>query len=105
MDASHPAEQQANGFAPPGGIPSPAVASGKTRENSMRFFNWRRTDGAVRVSVRIQRTPEQWFFQWKVCGRRRYSKRELLDLEMRVRKFVNRCPATGPATETHAVWL
>jgi hypothetical protein len=71
----------------------------------MRFFDWRRTDGAVRVSVRIQRTPEQWFFQWKVCGRRRYSKRELLDLEMRVRKFVNRCPATGPATETHAVWL
>jgi len=71
----------------------------------MRFFNWRRTDRAVRVSVRIQRTPEQWFFQWKVCGRRRYSKRELLDLEMRVRKFVNRCPVTGPATETHAVWL
>jgi hypothetical protein len=105
MDASHPAEQQANGFAPPGGRPSPAVASGKTRENSMRFFSWRRTDGAVRVSVRIQRTPEQWFFQWKVYGRRRYSKRELLDLEMRVRKFVNRCPARGPATETHAVWL
>jgi hypothetical protein len=71
----------------------------------MRFFNWRRTDGAVRVSVRIQRTREQWFFQWKVCGRRRYSKRELLDLEMRVRKFVNRRPAIGPAVETHAVWL
>ena len=71
----------------------------------MRFFNWRRTDGAVRVSVRIERFPEQWFFQWKVCGRRRYSKRELLDLEMRVRKFVNRCPAMAPAIETHSVWL
>jgi hypothetical protein len=74
-------------------------------ENSMRFFNWRRTDGAVRVSVRIERTPQQWFFQWMVCGRRRYSKRELLDLEMRVRKFVNRNPAIGPDTETHTVWL
>jgi hypothetical protein len=71
----------------------------------MRFFNWRRTDGALRVFVRIERFPEQWFFQWKVCGRRRYSKRELLDLEMRVRKFVSRCPATGPDTETHAIWL
>lgn len=71
----------------------------------MRFFNFRRTDGAVPVSVLIQRTPQQWFFQWKVCGRRRYSKRELLDLEMRVRKFVNRRPARGPAVETHSVWL
>ena len=46
----------------------------------MRFLNWRRTNGGVRVSVRIQRTPQQWLFQWETVGRRRYSKRELLDI-------------------------
>ena len=55
----------------------------------MRFLNWRRTNGGVRVSVRIQRTPQQWLFQWETICKRRYSKRELLDIEMRVRKFVN----------------
>jgi hypothetical protein len=71
----------------------------------MRSLNWQRTNGGVRVSVQIQRTPQQWFFQWEVSGRRRYSKRELADIEMRVRKFVGRCPLQGPETETHAVWL
>jgi hypothetical protein len=71
----------------------------------MQFFNWRRTDGALRVSVRIQRTPQQWFFHWKIDGGRRYSKRELLDIEMRVRKFVRRCPLQGPEFETYSPWL
>jgi hypothetical protein len=71
----------------------------------MRFLNWRRTNGGVQVSVRLRRTPQQWFFQWQVCGRRRYSKRELLDIEMRVKKFVNRCPPQGPETETNSLWL
>lgn len=71
----------------------------------MRSLNWRGTNGAVRVSIRIHRTTQQWYFQWETYGRHRYSKRELLDIEMRVRKFVNRCPLQGPETETHAVWL
>jgi hypothetical protein len=74
----------------------------------MRFLNWRKTDGTVRVTVRIQRTPQQWFFQWQVTGSRRYSKRELLDIGMRVRKFVNprvQVPPTAPESEQHTVWV
>jgi hypothetical protein len=71
----------------------------------MRFQNWRRTNGAVRVVVRVQRTPKQWFFRWETVGRRRYSKRELLDLEAHVRKFVNRLPLKGPENETHTLWV
>jgi hypothetical protein len=74
----------------------------------MQFLNWRRADGTVRVSVRIQRTRQQWFFQWETVGRRRYSKRELLDIEMRVRKFVNprvQVPARILVTETHTIWV
>ena len=72
----------------------------------MRFLNWRRTNGGVRVSVRIQRTPQQWLFQWETIGKRRYSKRELLDIEMRVRKFVNpraQVPPRTLETETHTI--
>jgi hypothetical protein len=72
----------------------------------MRFLNWRRTSGGVRVSVRIQRTPQQWLFQWETIGKRRYSKRELLDIEMRVRKFVNPRVQVPPRTleaETHTI--
>jgi hypothetical protein len=71
----------------------------------MRFLNWRRTNGAVRVSVRVQRTPQRWFFQWETVGRRRYSKTELLEIDMRIRKFVNRLPMKGPERETHALWV
>jgi len=71
----------------------------------MRFLNWRRSNQGVQVAVRLQRTSAQWFFQWQVCGRRRYSKRELLDIEMRVRKFISRRPLEGPDTETHSLWL
>jgi hypothetical protein len=83
---------------------APSIGRGKG-EKGMSLLNRRKADGAIRVSVRIRRTPQRWFFQWKVRGRRRYSKRELLELEMRVRKFVSRCPANGPATESHSVWL
>ena len=72
----------------------------------MRFLNWRRTNDGVRVSVRIQRTPQQWLFQWETIGKRRYSKRELLDIEMRVRKFVNprvQDPPWTLETETHTI--
>jgi hypothetical protein len=72
----------------------------------MRFLNWRRTNGGVRVSVRIQRTPQQWLFQWETIGKRRYSKRELLDIEMRVRKFVNprvQVPTRTLETETYTI--
>jgi hypothetical protein len=71
----------------------------------MRFLNWRRSKQGVQVNVQIQRTPAQWLFHWQICGRRRYSKRELLDIEMRVRKFVSRCPSMGSETETHSLWL
>ena len=71
----------------------------------MRFLNWRRSKQGVQVNVQIQRTPAQWLFHWQICGRRRYSKRELLDIEMRVRKFVSRCPSVGSETETHSLWL
>jgi len=74
----------------------------------MRFLSWLRTNGRVRVSVRIQRTPQQWVFQWETIGRRRYSKRELLDIEMRVRKFVNprvQVPPRILEIETHAIWV
>ena len=71
----------------------------------MRFLNWRRSKQGVQVNVQIQRTPAQWLFHWQICGRRRYSKRELLDIEMRVRKFVSRCPSMGSETETHSIWL
>jgi hypothetical protein len=72
----------------------------------MRFLNWRRTNGGVQVSVRIQRTPQQWLFQWETVGKRRYAKRELLDIEMRVRKFVNprvQGPPRTLETETHTI--
>ena len=71
----------------------------------MRFLNWRRTNGGVRVSVRIQRTPQQWFFQWETIGKRRYSKRELLAIDMRVRKFVHQLPTRGLETEAHTIWV
>jgi hypothetical protein len=71
----------------------------------MRFLNWSGPDRGVQVNVRIQRTPVQWYFHWQVCGRRRYSKRELFDIEMHVRKFVSRRPSKGPGTETHSLWL
>ena len=71
----------------------------------MRFLNWRRSNQGVQVAVRLQRTPAQWLFHWQVCGRRRYSKPELLDIEMRVRKFIGRRPIEGPETETHSLWL
>ena len=70
-----------------------------------RLLNPCRTDEAVRVSIWIRRTPQRHFFHWIVCGTRRYSKRELLEIEMRVRKFLSRCPIQGPETETHSVWL
>jgi hypothetical protein len=72
----------------------------------MRFLKWHRTNGGVRVSVRILRTPQQWLFQWETIGKRRYSKRELLDIEMRVRKFVNprvQAPPRTLETETHTI--
>ena len=70
-----------------------------------RLSNPCRTDEAVRVSIWIRRTPQRHLFHWIVCGTRRYSKRELLEIEMRVRKFLSRCPIQGPETETHSVWL
>jgi len=72
----------------------------------MRFLNWRRTNRGVRVSVRIQRTPQHWLYQWETIGTRRYSKCELLDIEMRVRKFVIprvQSPPRMLETETHTV--
>jgi len=72
----------------------------------MRFLNWRRTNRGVRVSVRIQRTPQLWLYQWETIGKRRYSKCELLDIEMRVRKFVIprvQSPPRMLETETHTV--
>jgi hypothetical protein len=71
----------------------------------MQFLDWRMVDGAIRVIVKVQRTPQQWFFQWETTGNRRYSKRELLDINMRVVKFVNRLPVTGRNSETHTVWV
>ena len=70
-----------------------------------RLLNLGKTDEAVQVSISIRRTPQRHLFHWIVCGTRRYSKRELLDIEMRVRKFLSRCPIQGPETETHNVWL
>ena len=69
----------------------------------MRFLNWRIVGGAVRVTVKVQRTPKRWFFQWHITRGRRYSKRELLDIHMRVVKFVNRLPVAGREHETHTV--
>ena len=69
----------------------------------MRFRNWRKVGGAVRVIVKVQRTPKQWLFEWHTTGGRRYSKRELLDIHMRVVKFVNRLPVEGREHETHTV--
>jgi hypothetical protein len=74
----------------------------------MRLLNWRRTDRTVRVSIRIRRTPQQWFFQWETMGKRRYSKRELFDIGIRVTKFVNQrvqVPSQTPEIETHAAWV
>lgn len=71
----------------------------------MQFLDWRKVDGAVRVIVNVQRTPEQWFFQWETTGNRRYSKRELLDINLRVVKFVNRLPVQGQRSESHSVWV
>ena len=72
----------------------------------MRFLNWRRSKQGVQVNVQIQRTPAQWLFHWQICGRRRYSKRELLDIELRVRKFANprvEVPPRTLETETHTI--
>ena len=70
----------------------------------MRFLNWRKeADGVVRIIV--QRTPERWFFKWYTTGERRYSKRELLDINMRVVKFVNRLPVEGRKLESHTLSL
>jgi len=69
----------------------------------LRFRNWRKVGGAVRVIVKVQRTPKQWLFEWHTTGGRRYSKRELLDIHMRVVKFVNRLPVEGREHETHTV--
>jgi hypothetical protein len=71
----------------------------------MQFLDWRKVDGAVRVIVNVQRTPEQWFFQWETTGNRRYSKRELLDINLRVVKFVNRLPVRSQRNESHTVWV
>jgi hypothetical protein len=71
----------------------------------MQFRDWRKVDGAVRVIVNVQRTPEQWFFQWETTGTRRYSKRELLDINLRVVKFVNRLPVRSQRNESHTVWV
>ena len=70
-----------------------------------RFSKPCKTNEAVQVSIWIRRTPQRHFFHWIVCGTRRYSKRELTDIEMRVRKFLSRCSMQGPETETHSVWL
>jgi hypothetical protein len=71
----------------------------------MKFLEWRKVDSAVRVIVTVQRTPQQWFFQWETTGSRRYSKRELLDIHLRVVKFVNRLPVRGRDSEAHTVWV
>jgi hypothetical protein len=71
----------------------------------MQFLDWRKVDGVVRVIVNVQRTPEQWFFQWETTGNRRYSKRELLDINLRVVKFVNRLPVRSQGNESHTVWV
>ena len=71
----------------------------------MQFLDWGKVDGAVWVIVNVQRTPEQWFFQWETTGNRRYSKRELLDINLRVVKFVNRLPVRSQRSESHTVWV
>lgn len=77
----------------------------------MRFLNWtslnwcRQTDRTVRVTVVLQRTPERWHFKWYANGGRRYSKRELLDMQMQVEKFVNRLPVKGRKLESHTLSL
>jgi hypothetical protein len=74
----------------------------------MRFLNRHRTNGAVRVSIRITRAQTRWFFQWETIGERHYSKRERLEIEMRVRKFVLprvQVPPRELETETHTVWV
>jgi len=69
----------------------------------MRFLNrGKEVDGAVRVTVRVQRTPDRWFFKWYTTGGHR-SKRELLEINMRVVKFVNRLPVEGRSCESHTV--
>jgi hypothetical protein len=70
-----------------------------------RLSNLCTTNETAQVSISIRRTPQGHFFHWIVCGTRRYSKRELHEIEMRVRKFLSRCPIQGPETETHSVWL
>jgi len=71
----------------------------------LRFLNWRTVGGAVRVIVKVERTPGRWFFEWHTTGGRRYSKRELLDIHVRVVKFVNRLPVAGRNCESHTVWV
>ena len=71
----------------------------------MRFLNWHKVGGAVRVIVKVRRTPKQWFFEWHTTGERRYSKREVLNIHVRVGKFVNRLPVDGREHETHTVWV
>ena len=71
----------------------------------MRFLNWRTVGGAVRVIVKVECTPGRWFFEWHTTGGRRYSKRELLDIHVRVVKFVNRLPVAGRKCESHTVWV
>jgi hypothetical protein len=71
----------------------------------MKFLDWRKVDGAVRVIVKVQRTPQRWFYQWETNGNRRYSKRELLDIHMRVAKFVSRLPVRGRDHEAHTLWV
>ena len=71
----------------------------------MKFLDWRKVDGAVRVIVKVQRTPQRWFYQWETTGNRRYSKRELLDIHMRVAKFVSRLPVMGRDHEAHTLWV
>jgi len=69
----------------------------------MKFLNWRKVDGAVRVVVKVQHTPVQRFFEWDTTGGRRYSKRELLDIHMGVVKFVNRLPVKSRSYESHTI--
>jgi hypothetical protein len=61
------------------------------------------------VRINVQRNPEGYIYQWKVADRkRRLSKRELHELDMRVAKYVatrNDSPPVRPEYKTYFAHL
>jgi hypothetical protein len=96
-----------------GGLLQKEAIKRRKREITMQILFWRversTKSSLTAVRINVQRNPEGYIYQWKVADKkRRLSKRELHELDMRVAKYVatrNDNPPVRPEHKTYFAHL